>query len=91
MDLDDVWVYEVADNLDSLFYPPRWFSQFCVPMLQKAAGIVHARGKYLFVHACGRLKKLAPLYLEAELDCVEGQAPPPIGDWLSARGAGAQR
>jgi len=80
-DLPDVWVYEVADNLDSLFYPPRWFRQFCVPALQKAADILHGRGKYLFVHACGKLKKLAPLYLEAKLDCVEGQAPPPIGDW----------
>jgi hypothetical protein len=79
--LPDVWIYEVADNLDSLFYPPRWFRQFCVPVLRRAAAILHARGKYLFVHACGKLKKLAPLYLEAELDCVEGQAPPPIGDW----------
>jgi uroporphyrinogen-III decarboxylase len=79
--LPDIWVYEVADNLDSLFYPPRWFKQFCVPVLQQAARILHGRGKYLFVHACGKLKKLAPQYLEAELDCVEGQAPPPIGDW----------
>ena len=80
-DLPDVWVYEIADNLDSLFYPPRWFKQFCVPTIRKAAEIIHGRGKYLFVHACGKLKILASLYLEANLDCVEGQAPPPIGDW----------
>jgi len=79
--LDDVWVYEVADNLDSLFYSPRWFRRFCLPVLRKASEILHAHHKYLFVHACGRLKSLAPLYLEANLDCVEGQAPPPIGDW----------
>ena len=75
------WVFEVADNLDSLFYPPRWFRQFCLPVLQKAAAMIHARGKYLFVHACGKLKALAPLFVEAQLDCVEGQAPPPLGDW----------
>ena len=80
-DLPDVWIYEVVDNLDSLFYPPGWFQQFCVPAFRKAADILHARGKYLFVHACGRLKNLAPLFLDAGLDCVEGQAPPPLGDW----------
>ena len=80
-DLPDVWIYEVADNLDSLFSPPLWFQRFCVPVLRQAAGILHARGKYLFVHACGKLRKLAPLFLEAGLDCVEGQAPPPLGDW----------
>jgi hypothetical protein len=81
VDLEGVWVYEVADNLDSLFYSPELFRRFCLPVLRKAAGIIHARGKYLFVHACGHLKHLAPLLLEAEIDCVEGQAPPPIGDW----------
>ena len=81
VDLPGISVYEVADNLDSLFYPPRWFKHFCVPVLSVMAEMIHARGKYLFVHACGKLKALAPLYLEAGLDCVEGQAPPPIGDW----------
>jgi hypothetical protein len=80
-DLKDVWVYEVPDNLDSAFYPPYWFREFCLPVLKKEAEILHARGKYLFVHACGRLKALGPLFLQADLDCVEGQAPPPLGDW----------
>ncbi len=81
VDLDDAYVLEVSDNVDSLFYSPRLFRSFCLPTLQKAAKVVHARGKYLFLHACGQLKALAPLFLEAELDCVEGQAPPPLGDW----------
>jgi uroporphyrinogen-III decarboxylase len=45
------------------------------------AEMVHARGKYLFIHACGHLKALAPHFLESGVDCVEGQAPPPLGDW----------
>jgi hypothetical protein len=81
VDQKGVWVFELGDNLDSLFYPPRWFRQFCLPVLQKAAGMIHARGKYLFIHACGKLKALAPLFVEAQLDCVEGQAAPPLGDW----------
>jgi uroporphyrinogen-III decarboxylase len=43
--------------------------------------MVHARGKYLFIHACGKLKALGPLILESNLDCVEGQPHPPLGDW----------
>jgi hypothetical protein len=81
VDLDEVWVFEVADTLDSLFATPKLFEEFCVPSIKKQAEMVHARGKYLFIHACGQLKKLAPLMLEAGLDCAEGQAPPPIGDW----------
>ncbi len=81
IDLPDVLVYEVADNVDTQFYPPRWFREFCLPVLKKQAEMIHARGKYLFLHACGKLKALAPLFVEAGVDCLEGQAPPPLGDW----------
>jgi len=81
VDLDGVVAFEVPDNLDSLFYSPALFREFCLPVLRESARMIHARGKYLFVHACGRLKALAPLLLEAEIDCVEGQAHPPLGDW----------
>jgi uroporphyrinogen-III decarboxylase len=76
-----VWVFEVADNVDSLFYSPAYFREFCLPTLKKQAEMLYARGRYLFMHACGRLKVLAPLFLEAGLDCMEGQAVPPLGDW----------
>jgi hypothetical protein len=85
VDQNGIWVFEVADNLDSLFYPPAWFRELCLPTLRKAADIIHARNKYLFVHACGKLKALAPQFVEARLDCVEGQAPPPLGDWPLAQ------
>jgi hypothetical protein len=81
VDLDEVWIFEVADNLDSAFYPPYWFEEFCAPVLRKMAEMVHARKKYLFIHACGHLKALAPHFLESGVDCAEGQAPPPLGDW----------
>lgn len=81
VDLDGVHVFEFPENLDSLFYSPPLFREFCLPVMQKAARMVHQRGKYLFAHACGHLKALARLFVEAELDCVEGQAHPPLGDW----------
>jgi uroporphyrinogen-III decarboxylase len=81
VDLPGVTIFEVPDNLDSTFYSPRLFRAFCLPLLRQAAAMIHARGKYLFIHACGRLKALAPLIFESGLDCVEGQAHPPLGDW----------
>jgi hypothetical protein len=81
VDLADVWVFEVPDNVDSLFYTPAYFEEFCMPMLRKQAEMIHARGKYLFIHACGHLKVLARHFLAARVDCVEGQAVPPLGDW----------
>ena len=81
VDLPDVPVFEVPDNLDSLFYSPALFREFCLPLLQRMARMIHARKKYLFIHACGHLKALGRLLVEAELDCVEGQAHPPLGDW----------
>ncbi len=92
VDLPGVHVLEVADNVDTLFYPPRWFREFCLPILKKQAEIIHARGKYLFLHACGKLKALAPLFVEAGVDCLEGQVPPPLGDWpLPAARATSER
>jgi hypothetical protein len=81
LDLPGVWVFEVPDNVDSPFYPPRWFAEYCLPVLREEAELIHARGKYLFLHACGHLKALGPLFLQAGLDCLEGQPPPPLGDW----------
>jgi uroporphyrinogen-III decarboxylase len=81
VDVDGVFVFEWPENLDSLFYSPPLFREFCLPVMQLAAGMIHARNKYMFAHACGRLKALGPLFLEAGLDCVEGHAHPPLGDW----------
>jgi hypothetical protein len=80
-DLPGAVIFEAPENLDSTFYSPRLFREFCLPMLRQAAALIHARGKFLFVHACGKLKALGQLILEADLDCVEGQAHPPLGDW----------
>lgn len=81
IDLPKVTVFEIPDNVDTLFYPPAWFREFCAPVLKQQADLVHAKGKYLFLHACGRLKALGPQFVESGVDCLEGHAPPPLGDW----------
>ena len=91
VDLDGVWVFEVADDLDTLFYPPRWFKQFCVPVFQKQAEMIHSRGKYLFVHACGRLKALGPLFLEGPIGLRRGTGAASYRGLVSSRDASLER
>jgi hypothetical protein len=73
------------DNMDSLFYPPRYFRDYCAPFFSEAARIVHRHGKVLVVHACGRNRLLLPLVAEAGVDCLEGITPAPLGDVDLAR------
>jgi len=79
-DNPDAQVFMSLDNLDSAFYPPRFYRDFCHSFFTRAAEIIHRRGKILIVHACGRNRALMPLVGEAQVDCLEGLTPPPMGN-----------
>ena len=81
VDMDEAWLFVIRDNVDFMFYPPPWMEEFCLPTVKKIVDIVHSRGKFVFWHACGQLKHLASLIAESGVDSMEGQAPPPLGDW----------
>jgi uroporphyrinogen-III decarboxylase len=80
VDNPDVQVFMALDDMDSSFYPPRLYKAYCHEFFEKAAGIIHAHGKLLMVHACGRNKALLPLAGASRIDCLEGITPPPTGD-----------
>ncbi len=80
VDLPEVEILLTADNLDSAFYPPYLYRDYCDSFYSKAAEIIHGRGKILCVHACGHQKALLPLVGRSRIDCLEGVTPPPIGD-----------
>lgn len=80
VDNPDVDVFISTDNLDAMFYPPYFYKTYCHDFFAKAAEIIHSRGKYLVVHACGRSKALLPLVGRSKIDCLEGVTPPPMGD-----------
>ena len=63
-----------------MFYPPRFYRDYCDSFFTRAAEIVHRRGKRFVVHACGRNKVLLPLVGASGVDCLEGITPPPLGD-----------
>ena len=70
------------DNLDSAFYPPYFYRDYCDSFFTRAAEIIHRRDKLFLVHACGRNKVLLPLVGRSRIDCLEGVTPPPMGDVL---------
>ncbi len=80
VDYPECEIFNSADNLDSAFYPPYFYKDYCHPFYSQAAEIIHSRGKIFCVHACGHQKALLPLVGESRVDCLEGVTPPPMGD-----------
>ncbi len=73
-------VFISHDTLDTAFFPPDFYKEFCHDYYAEAAEIIHSRGKILVSHACGHSKKLLPLVGRSKIDCLEGITPPPSGD-----------
>lgn len=80
VDVPEAEVFISLDNMDSAFYPPAFYRDYCHSFYSKAAEIIHSRGKILVVHACGRNRALLPLVGRSRVDCLEGLTPPPFGD-----------
>lgn len=80
VDNADADIFISLDNLDSAFYPPRFYEDYCRDFFRQAAEIVHSRKKLFVVHACGRNRALLPLVGASGVDCLEGITPPPLGD-----------
>ncbi|MCL5006238.1 MAG: hypothetical protein M1404_06855 [Acidobacteria bacterium] len=73
-------IFVSLDNLDSVFYPPYFYKDYCHDFFSRAAEIIHRRGKKFVVHACGHNRALLPLVGKSGVDCLEGITPPPMGD-----------
>ena len=73
-------IFISLDNLDSVFYPPYFYKDYCQSFFSQAAEIIHRRGKFFVVHACGHNRVLLPLVGKSGVDCLEGITPPPLGD-----------
>jgi uroporphyrinogen-III decarboxylase len=80
VDNPEAQVFLSLDNLDSAFYTPRFYRDFCQRFFTRAAEIIHSRDKIFVVHACGHNRALMPLVGESHVDCLEGITPPPMGN-----------
>ena len=71
----------LMDNVDTPFYSPALAARYWTPYVKDAAQIMRSAGKYLFVHACGKLAALCGAYAETGVNGLEGISHPPLGDW----------
>ncbi len=74
----------LMDNVDTPFYSPNLARRFWLPYVADASAIMAQAGKSLFVHACGKLARLAPIFAEAKVSGLEGISHAPLGDWSAA-------
>jgi hypothetical protein len=74
----------LMDNVDTPFYAPSLAAEFWTPYVKEATDVMRAKGKSLFVHACGKLADLSEEFAAARVSGLEGVSHPPLGDWSVA-------
>jgi len=71
------------ENTSTTLHSPRLYRKYAGPCLDAYADIVHAAGKLLLVHMCGKLWGMRETLSGAHYDGMTDIAPPPTGDlWL---------
>ena len=68
---------QIGGNWSDAIHTPI-FREYMTPWFQKVGEVLHAKGKLTQVHVDGEMKRLLPLFLEAELDVAEAVAPYPM-------------
>jgi|GEM_PF-348169 len=65
-------------NFDATMTSPKIFETYFVPYFASFAEKLHAKSKYIAVHADGEMHTLMKLYPEAKTDIAEGFTPAPM-------------
>jgi uroporphyrinogen-III decarboxylase len=65
-------------NFDATMTSPQHFKTYFIPYFAAFAEKLHARSKYIAVHADGEMHTLMKLYPEAKTDIAEGFTPAPM-------------
>jgi hypothetical protein len=69
-----------VENTSSTLVSPAVYERYSLPHLSEYARLLHAHGKQIILHMCGRLRHLLPLIGRTGLDGVNGLTPPQAGD-----------
>lgn len=71
------------ENTSTTLHSPRLYEKYAGPCLDAYADIVHAAGRTMLVHMCGKLWGMREPLSHAHYDGMTDVAPPPTGDlWL---------
>jgi hypothetical protein len=68
------------DDTTTRAISPRMFRELEVPFLNKAADVLHAKGKFFIHHACGHVLHLLEDMRGTNIDILDGPYAPPVGD-----------
>ena len=77
-----------GNEVPEVMGPPR-FAEFCVPLYEECAAVLHRRGKLLGVHLDGNNRAWAELVAGSSLDYVEAFTPAPDTDMTLAEALSA--
>ncbi|MBP1715445.1 MAG: Uroporphyrinogen decarboxylase, partial [Deltaproteobacteria bacterium] len=67
-----------GSNFDEMITYPPFFRDHIMPYLQKLAGMLHAKGKFLISHCDGENQGLLDLIAESGIDIAEAICPQPM-------------
>lgn len=73
-------LYICYENTNTNSFGIRWIEECEIPWLNEYADIMHAAGKKLLVHMCGRIQLVLNPIAAARFDGIIDVAPPPTGD-----------
>lgn len=68
-DIDAVYFGDDWGQQRGLQMGPRLWREFIYPVLKRMYGVVHAGGKYVFIHSCGDVDELFDDLIAIGLDC----------------------
>lgn len=60
---------------DELFMSPRMYKQFFAPAYKKLCDRAHELGLKFFLHSCGHVNKLIPIWIECGIDLLQFDSP----------------
>jgi hypothetical protein len=73
-------IVRIGENVDEVLMPVHIFEKYCLPFLDKYAGMLQRGDKRVSSHMDGRLKTLKDLIGRSRLDAIEAFTPPPTGN-----------
>ena len=68
--LDGIMISDDLGTQTGAFFSPAMFERFFAPYYLEVIDRVHALGMHIWLHACGRMNKLLPYFIEMGLDVV---------------------
>ncbi|MGC9318794.1 MAG: uroporphyrinogen decarboxylase family protein [Armatimonadota bacterium] len=75
----------VGDNFSSDIQPPHFVERWSRGFYEEAFARLHRAGKYVAVHADGKLHGMLRLLAEMDADCADAVSPGPVGGLTAAQ------